>query len=54
MLLVWSVYFSIQVNEVNYLFTFVICMSLLDYIDKTTQLVKGKFQESEESGKLIL
>ena len=53
MLFVWSVYFSIQANQMNYFGTFVICMSLLEYIDKITQLVKGKFQENWELGKLI-
>ena len=53
MLFVWSVYFSIQVNQANYLNTFIICMSLLEYIDKTTQSVKGKFQESWELSELI-
>ena len=50
---VWFVYFCSQVNQMNYLSTFIICMSLLEYIDKTTQSVKGKLQESWELGKLI-
>ena len=54
MLLVWSVYLSIQANQANYPSTFIICMSLLEYIDKTTQSVKVKFQESWELGELII
>ena len=53
MLFVYSVYFSIQVKQVSYLSVFIICMSLLEYIDKTAQSVKGKFQESWELGELI-
>ena len=29
------------------------CMNLMEYMGKSTQLVKGKFQESRESGKQI-
>ena len=50
MLFMWSAYFSAQVNQANYFGSFAICMSQLEYIGKTTQLVKGKFQETQESG----
>ena len=51
MLFVWFVYFSIPVNQVNCFGTFAICMNPMEYMGKTTQSVKGKFQESWESGK---
>ena len=53
MLFVWFVYFSVCVNQTNHFSHFAIHTILLEHIGKTTQLVKGKYQESWESGKLI-
>ena len=53
MVFVWPVYFPIQANPASYSSHFTIHMSLLEYIGKTTQSVKGKFQESWESGEFI-
>ena len=53
LLFVWFVYFS-HLSESGKLFRYTChCMNLLEYMGKTTQSVKGKFQESRESGKQI-
>ena len=51
MLVLWSIYFSIQVNSAKYFGQFTTCMNPLEYIDNTTHSVKGQSQESWEFGK---
>ena len=50
MLFVWSVHFSVWMNQVNCFGMFAICMNPLEYMGKDTQSVKDKFQVSWESG----
>ena len=53
MLFVWSIYFSIQVNSVNYFSQFTTHTNPLEYIGNITHSVKGQFQESWEFSELI-